>query len=475
MAIGCGDNIDFVNDNDAGPSVDAAPRPDAAPTVGTCGAIVGPQVGYGGGPINLAGIPVFFNNADGSLIGTEYTDVKGAVSRQDCGRDTTVSVLLEGFWGLGTLFTYAGVNPGDTVYLFGEYDDNGSDWPYANVNVSFDQDVSGLPGVTSVDETDVTIGCNGSGDEGLPSYLLMNDISNCSLGQTPGDIDVLSWLYDNGQVQGYSFLKDVPLSTGTSMTPANNAVTMPPWTPGNLDNAYLVINTPHDVEYMEYGISHLTDGLNFAGDGDDDGWNVVGGDFAPPVLSMVFRGLPDGFGETSDFGAWMELPDHNYFYPEKGVYQGSPFARTVTLDLSDVLPSVAALVLSGVGTSRPIVNWVTDADMDADIGVFYSQFYLGFGWVNWFVMTPHVNDGSFVMPVLPAEIAEGLSEAYPSNSYGSDASFYDASWLEYRDFVGAPGFDPTMMRGEAIPYLPPTLWPTETEYRFRGSAGYYDD
>jgi len=323
------------------------------------------------------------------------------------------------------------------------------------------------------------MGCWGDEDDGLPSYFLFNNIDPCNLGDTDGDIDILSALWDNGQIQGYSFLKDVPLTKGTSMTPADNAVTMPPWTPGNLDNALLVTNTPADVWNMNWEVRQRTDGLLFRDSGDSDGWDIPNGNFAPPVIAEVFSGLPDGFGEVSGAAAHMNLfRGYGLDSASKSLVIRTPFSRTVTLDLSQVLPTVASVIVSGAGTTRPRLNWVTDDSMDADMAVFETLIELDTCCgpaqnrsIRWYLMTPHVGDGAFTMPELPADFANGLAEAYFVVPWR--VQFHDASWLQYRDIVTAPGFDPVQMarREAVVPILPQ---PTEVDFRYRRSAWEYD-
>jgi len=478
LGLACGDDDGHHDhDHDGGTAPDSGPddRPDAMPASGTCGMVIDPYTGMLPGAPTLAGVPVVFSNPDGSMLGTEFTDVKGAASRDDCVPGTVMTFFLENEGPYGVVYTYAGANPGDTFYFRGTGSYDEPEWPYANVNVSWSQDVSGLGDVYY---TNVDISCWGAGFGGTaPGYFNFVGIPPC-LG-ADGNIDVLAYTHGSGggvdDVNGYAFAKGVPITTGTSMTPADNAVTLGPWIPGNLDNAAFVTNPPADAEELCFNGGSGVGDAYFGGFGNCNYWGSAP---PPPLVSTVFRGLPEGFGETSNLwaDAWRYLGGD--YYGGHLLAQMGAFARTITGDFSDHVAGLDWVVASDVTSGRPTVHWISNGAQGDVIGIwtplvpyYYDYPYEYALW--WYVITPNVADGSFRLPELPAGLEEIFSDPYYVAIPG-EATYFDLGPYSYRELAGTPGFDPWfVVDGYPVQYLLPSP-PPGADLRLRGAYWYYD-
>jgi hypothetical protein len=491
----CGDNID----DGGGIGVDAGGDGGDIPTVGTCGIVVRSEVDAS----TVLAVPVMFSRPDGSLIGTETTGVDGTASRADCVRDTMITVAARtGGSGGGEgvrllnggssqtvrdyeLVTYTHINPGDTVYFTDRsFSNQGIDRPFTRVNASFPQD---LTAIGEVDGFGFDFACQGEETGPFPEYWVTDNVRPCNLtGQDDDDIDLLVYLYDEGpSAVGYSYLKDIPLVRGELGNVAETPVTMPAWTAGDVDNAFIVSNVPANADYVDSRLRQQVGGLNHS---------VESLSPAPgtPVASTTFWGLPEGFGEQSEGSAYIELreagslPRGGIDYERwKNIGHRYDFVRTFFLDLSEVLPTIAALVVSESDTVRPTIQWILDDSNATDVGRFAilgTRFWSGDGSyvgnddsVDWFVVTPDVAAGSFRFPELPENIA-ALLEPYTFQVVPFLATINDAEWLvEWNQVLAAPGFNPvrwTERRG-VIDWLPQPA--AGSERRFRRSAWYRDD
>lgn len=477
LSFACGDDDgDNGNDSDAGSRPDSGPddRPDAMPAFGTCGMVIDPTASIPlGSPSSLAGVPVIFSNADGSWLGTEYTDTKGMASRDDCAPGTVMTFFLEDYGPEGGIFTYAGANPGDTFYYRASPPYEEPPYPYANVNVTTSQDFSAL---TDVDTVTAQLGCAGLG--GAPTgYFLFNDVAPCAPGADDSALDVIAWVQGDGGgidgVTGYAFAKGVPFTKGTSVTPADNVVALGPWIPGNLDNAGLVKNLPPSSDYACWSGYSLVDGFGQAGWGDCSGWGLG----APPaVLTRGYRGLPEGYGERSIFRASSWGPLGNGYYMGFEIQEETAFARTTTSDFSDRLPGVPGVVVSGVGSEQPTVTWITEDVAQGDLAVIeirlvpYYYGYPDYSSVHWFLVTPNVADGSFTLPVLPPELQEIFQDPYLVPR-GNFACINDLGSAGYRDLVAHPGFDPADACWSPLDFMGPS---TGADRRVRTAGWGYD-
>ena len=469
MALACGDNVDFEGAGgiDAGPGVDAEPTPEPMPTSGTCGIVINLEQFFG---TATTGFPVYFNGPDGSLLGTDFTDVKGEASFDSCVADTNITFVLENMGPEGQIYTYTNVNPGDTVYFGGGQRPMKPLPLFAQMNVSVSQDVAAF---LEVNETTAmtSYDCDGDSDEGLADVLSF-DVNNCSLGQTDTDVDVLSYIHGpNGgldNVIGYAFAKDVPLNKGALMNTAFTDITMPAWTPGDLDNALLVTNLPTGVGYVEGRLEHMVDGVRFR----DDYFGMGGGN--PLVLSRVFRGLPDGFGESTRVEVMFYGPDSvDGSWRSRHVGQLGAFDRTTTVDLSDAQPNLAGVVVSDLDSMRPTLSWISDGPVAGNLGITQVLLVLD-NWdtcdqpdddsVSWFLVSPDVSTGIYTVPELPANaldfVTDDIVGVYPWR-----AALMDVSWMSYQDIATTPGFAPQEILDEESEHL--RYFGEAEEQRFR--------
>ncbi|MBT8493290.1 MAG: hypothetical protein KJO07_09565 [Deltaproteobacteria bacterium] len=499
--MACGDNIDESSGSGAdGGGVDG----DVA-TAGTCGAVL-----VGEDDLEeIVGAFVLFNRPDGSLIGTETVGVEGTASRSDCVGNTMITIVArtaddsgdDGFEDY-EMVTFTHVNPGDTVYFRDrEGDTIGFDKPFTDLNASLAQDVSGLDSApTGVETHVVNERCDPGASHGFPAnFLFDNDLPSCALsGQDDGDIDVLAYVTgpspNIGNVLGYSFVKDLAYTRGTPSARTETAVTMPAWTAGGLDNAFVVSNVPGNASNASADLFQIVGGAVHARACLISPINLNGiscglisaGD---AVSSTTFRGLPEDFGEQSEGTAFWELNSGSRGGTDIDQYKNiafrTGFTRSFFLDLNDALPTVAALVVSESTTLRPILQWFLDDSSTTDVGNFailHARFWDGDGSfpdsdesVDWFVLTPDVAAGSVRFPEIPQNVA-ALLERFSFQVVPMQASIQDASWLvEWSQIVGPPGIDPEDWDQQTgvIDMLPQPE--AGAERRFRRSTWQRDD
>jgi len=434
VALACGDD-----DGGGNNTVDAGPRPDAddtdadvTPTVGTCGVVT-----YG------EGVSVVFSNPDGSIIGTETTDVDGKASRTDCVQGTMLTVAYNfagGFSSDWDLTTIAGVNPGDTVMMGGEGGMKPSSL-YADLNVATSADVSAFPGAAF---TVVQLGCTGSDNDIGVLYNFTNLSPSC-LG-TDSNVDVLALLYDEGENPvAYAMQKDVPITQGAPGNNAQNLVTLGAWTAlsSPLEYAFTVSNPPAGAEINFVGMGTAVDFAWFNGD--------QGGTEVNPVDTFTIEGLPSDFGELSAWSSTFITSGADIFYGINpavtftGVTGYSSYTDTVQLDAAaTVLPRVVAMVVTSEEVSRPVINWFVNGSMaEADgfmAGFFYGPISDG-PRGQWIVLAPAGSETSFKLPALPDALADAAPKTDDVITPIAQA-FWDASWASFSDFITTPGMNP---------------------------------
>jgi len=445
-SFACGDDGGGSN-ADAGPDVDAGPSPDAAPTSGACGIVLGETyiATANGNPLGLEGHSVVFSAPDGSVLSTATTDVKGAASFGSCGPDTQITLVIIWFdpasgnpsQRAADMYTYAGVQPGDTVYLGGALGDAGIPPSplYANSNVSLSQDLDAFP---EIGGWDLTIGCDGDGDEGPPpSLATIFGIEPDCLG-TDANIDYLARMYDySGNVVGYSTSKGVPVVTGIDGLPGDTVVTMPAWTPGDLTYGIVVHNFPDFFigggAYAEQSV----DTVSFAG----DTWNFGSGSLSE---SFVFNGVPEDFGDVylTSVMSFFEAQGGDAF--SQIIDLLSTFPRTHTIDLAnESLPRVSSIVATTGPNGRPALTWLADGSLSgASTAVVQADISRNApGFSSWTVITPNANAGTVEMPDLP----EALADLFPSPQnivYPYVGGFADLGVFTYEGLITTEGFYP---------------------------------
>jgi len=483
-SFACGD--DGGNDNvDAGPDVDAGPMIDAAPTSGACGIVLGetfapyaPPAANGNPVVVLEGHSVVFSNPDGTVLGTATTDVKGAASFATCGRDTqiTIAMLIEGFAaGLevvdrpANLYTFAGVQPGDTVYLGSDFGEPGvKPSPlYANSNISMNQDLSAF---SSIDGWEISIGCDGTGNEGdPPAVATIWNIEPYCLG-TDNTIDYLARLYDNGEVVGYASSKGVPVVTGSPGLPGDTAVTLPAWTPGDLTYGFVAHDFPPFMGYGEMFMFQEVDGMGFAGDG-----TGFGNDLSH---SLVINGVPEDFGDvfvtsvTAFFGGFSvySLPDSSFsqIIDLLGDFPRNHFVHFT----NEGLPRVVSVVPTTGPNGRMAVSWLADGSLSG-ASVASASVYISHNapipGSTWTIISPNAGAGTVEVPELPEAIAD-LAPDDTDSVYAQFGAFADLGVFTYEALITSVGFDPNGLAYPEMPNLPLEEIPAGLTARLRRSV-----
>jgi len=473
VSFACGD--DGGNAIDAGPDVDAGPTPDAAPTSGACGIVLGetfappapPPPKATGTLVVLEGHSVVFSNPDGTVLGTATTDVKGAASFATCGRDTqiTIAILIDALAGgaeevdrPAQLYTFAGVQPGDTVYL-------GSDFSvpeikpsplYANTNVSMSQDLSAF---SDIDGWEVSIGCDDTGnDDDPPAVATIWNIEPYCLG-SDNTIDYLARLYDNGEVVGYATAKGVPVVTGSPGLPGDTAVTLPAWTPGDLTYGLVAHDFPTSMNYGDMFMFQQVDGMAFAENG-----NMFGNDLS---ASVVMNGVPEDFGDvyvtsvTGYFEGFVTV--YAALFPPGG------FGFAQILDVlgdfprdhfvhfaNEALPRVASVVPTKGPNGRMAVSWLSDGALSgASVAVtsVYISHNAPIPYSSWTIVSPNAGAGTVEVPELPEAIAD-LAPDDTDTVYPQYGAFADLGVFTYEALITSEGFYPQGLAQYGMPELP---------------------
>ena len=449
LSFACGDDDGGTGGAvDAGPDIDVDAM-DPVPTSGPCSifigdtAISGPDIVFGEEPSKPT-LSVVFNGPDGALLGTAVTDDKGLATFDACVGDTMITAIVQwpvvrgGLSNPAFVYTYAGVQPGDTAYLGQDFGEPMAPL-FANVNVSGDADLSAFEGPYRME---VNIGCDDNdvdiNDGVIDGPVSFMNISPYCLG-SDNTIDVIATLRDEGE-QGYAFLKDVSITPGTMGAVAENLVNLPAWIPGRLPtNALVVGNLPVGESSGFYFMEQWVDGVAFAGTGSGYETDSVS-------LSSEFQGLPEEFGEqtfaqaTLDFGCCGGLPVNGLVGIPVRIGFGSftqlirlqDFVHTAQLDMGTVLPEITDVIVTRPDDARPVLNWIVDGSLDgANIGVASVRVYEAFGPFlgNWTVVTPNVATGSFKVPVMPTELGDYGPMSRGHRGIPNNVSRRTGNWL----------------------------------------------
>jgi len=412
-AIGCGDDDGGSQMADAGPDVDGAPRPDAAPAVNSCGLRLNFPSAY-----ENAGKLVLFHAPSGSLIGDAVTDVDGIASRADCVVGTTITVDLASGGGesgarYARLVTVAGVSPGDTVVFPGSSNQSLG-------TVEADSDDAGFVGATAY-WWGAGNGC--SSTYGDPDGVYSLDVYRSCMG-TDQNVDILGLAYDGSDnIIGYSSAK------GVAVVPGGTAnATLGTWAnvSAETDITVSVSNAPltgSSYVYVLQGRDHVS----FWGDGRYLEPELDGSD------EFVMEALPDDF---VDF--------HSYDVSHYEVTFPQPYRRNRTrsapnkapsFDFGDLLPSVDGASFGVVGGSPTATFVVGGALSGIDGGAAAFSFNGPNLFGEWYVIFPAPTSNTVVLPELPKEYF-GAMEGTFINPWA--LSFYDYGSLDYQGLLATP-------------------------------------
>jgi len=447
-AVGCGDDGGGSNmDNpDAGPSADGAPTPDAAPTLASCGLRLNYEYSY-----YNAGKLVVFNGPDGSVIGTEVTDVDGLASRDDCMVGTTITVDLASGGGKGgaryaALVSVAGVNPGDTlVFPPNEQPDN-----YVG-GLEFTPDDGGFPGAVSYFFTN---DCDSSGfavDGGPYEFPIYE---HC-LG-TDQNVDLLGLAYDgSGNIIGYSSSKGVAaVPDGVATT------TMSTWANVSAETDLVVsaVNVPLDQDSTWLEVEQGRDRVGF--NGDDIG-------FSPDLdgtYEWTYPAYPDDFIDTlwhswgtEDFAFYDNVYNSDFFDYRYNDVRGAP-TKAPTADFSELLPAIVAWNVSSAGgvVSSEWVLTSSPTGIDGGAAAFWFDTSVGV-YGDWYVLFPAPTSNAVTLPQLPKEYFGTFGE-FDVTPW--DLVFFDYSFTDYRGILQSP-FNPMGVNGGPVVADPSDLATTK--------------
>jgi len=400
--------------------------------------------------LGTEGLTVVFSNPDGSLIGTELTDAKGAASRTDCVPDTMITAVIPRNLVSATgsvvphdVVTYTGVQVGDTVY-FGSSVAQIFEDPYSDLNVTTSADVSAFPGAS---EVYIRNGCNQ--DETEPGALATMPLWPYCLSNDT--VDVLALLIDeDGEAIAYAEAKDVSVVKGTISTRGSTVVNLGAWQAASATNALILSDLPDGSSsanaFMEQRVDDAIFGSTAVG--------MSGGDF---VSSSTFVGVPAEFGarSVSDavayfFGGpflrgFIMIPIGYSVQALTEVARAQDFADTVNAGMAQALPRLAGVVVTTEETGRPAVHWLSDGPLtgaNAAI-VAFDIFDANLLLARWFVLTPDASAGMVQAPALPESTLAVLAPPTASTRVQpAAAAILSMGWQSYGDMITRDGFFP---------------------------------
>ncbi|MBT8491712.1 MAG: hypothetical protein KJO07_01520 [Deltaproteobacteria bacterium] len=439
IAVGCGDDDGGGGGADAGDSVDANDI-DAAPPTATCGV----SLNYSSSAPR-AGQLVAFNRPDGSLIGTAITDVDGQAFREDCVADTMLTLYQDGFLrGIDvigpseSLFTVAGVQPGDTVQV-GFAIPSGGPPPPTLVNAAITQDLGGLAPTDFLFLSGPPGYCFSSPVSSVTPPPFLEFTANTACNSDAGDVMLLALARSGGGILGYAF-GSVAYTPGAQLALSTGA-----WTAAaGVDISIILSNFPVTATSWSVELREKRGGVTFQTYPDSDSVTE------PMVNVSRSQGLPLAAVDTHE--ARVALLHGQLGPPGPGIRgPGLPAFSYTTLALGAVpaashsldlgalmLPRVAgAFATAPESATRPIIQWFGDGDLSVADGVLLSVTYTspnGNSFLRqWTVVSPDAS-GMFQMPVLP----DSLLEFAPSEGDQLTvrrALVTDMDWIDYRTLI----------------------------------------
>lgn len=413
---------------DAGDGVDAGDTSDAAPTSTACG------VFHRGTGTERAGQLVSFNAPDGSLLGTDITDVDGRATYDACVTDTVITLyrssVSTGTSGLpGSLYTVTGVQPGDTL-VFGTAAQEDGTSQEAVVNVTAASDVSAL-----VNASTFSVRVGGQNSATTPGETVTFDVVSEDLAGRDGEVRGIGLAFDDGDnIVGYSsgmatFVPDttieMTLGAWTSVTPPTNV---------SVDAGAM----PAGFVEQSWNLDQLLSGVLYSS-------------FDTPSSPTPFpslAALPTPLFDTHVVQLTYTTADSSDPGPFPGFSQPASVVTTTaglepatehTVDpQAFFLPRLHEPVAIH-NSGRPVIQWFTDGDVsDADGATFYAVFGPEEGSPSargsWAVVTHRPGDGMFTMPELP----DALQSFAPRDTEEIDVRrgmIFDLDYTSYRELI----------------------------------------
>jgi hypothetical protein len=413
LSFSCGDDGDGGGGADAGDGVDALPAPDARPRTTSCGLLLTYR-----SAAQRAGAPVVFSTPDGTVLGTEVTDVDGRASRNDCQPGTLVTFDLAATAGGGLggtrlveAVTVAGVNPGDTVV----YPRSELASFEATVPVNVSADTAGI----AHDSSTVTVGraCGTFGSAVGTSRDL--DISAPCLG-TDQTTDVAAMLFSQNELVGFASATDIPVAFGEVTSP----VDLPGFSNVSADqDVALTVSNAGPAELVFLSLDQGRDLNSFLQ------WTA-----APPPqdgsYGWSFDALPTSFGDYMVAEGRVLNSSPNGSVSDRLLSTRSAPSTSAAIDMNEALPTMRGASLS-LDDGNALLLWQADGSQaEADGGFARIQLQSPAVFGSWTVVFPAVEDSSYLITAIPKSL--GLTS---SDLRLIELGFFEFDWADYQSVI----------------------------------------
>lgn len=356
-----------------------------------------------------SGVPVLVHDEDGNFRSQTETDADGlATTSIPDGGMASVAFDYGGYFGLET---FVGVESGDDLWFMRERG------PIAvTYEVTF---AEGVPGAT---EYGVSAGCVSdtvTGTSGTLSLLVPIDCVTPAIG---------AFAYGTaGMGQPIAFAVVTPSSTSGAVP-----VVIDTWRTDWQDVAFTLNGiAPSSTDVVSAGLGIYVDRRHLA------------------LPSWSDAAVPDSSSEAFTMRRPPSLGIAQYerataFFPGGSVSESrrsSSFSSPVAMDLSNLLPRVTSVSVDWSDPQRPIVDWSTEAAIDADVLEFYADWADGYWWIR----APVELEGPVLAPELPGSFADWV----PDTNADLGIEYEE---LDYLDGYGS------LRNRNWIEDLPPESW-----------------
>ena len=361
----------------------------------------------------VAGIPVFFNDPDGSVVAETVTGADGTAA-EHVAPGGSVSVAFD-YGGFTDLETWFGAVDGDHVWFLHDFGP-----------VTVDVEVT-LPGAfAGADAYYVSSGCN-------EAFV-----------ETAGDPGVIVLAMNGECVTDPLTITAIAVGPAGVEQPLAFGIIGDAGNPADTPLAVSVDTWRTDFEAVALSLSSIPAGAAFAGGRTApirDGWRVLPSwrdVVADPVDSATIPlARAPGFGDSQAVTAWAYFADES----EQVIVRNDPGASTTpAIDFAEALPRITGVSADRTEPERPVISWTTGDVSGAD------EIYVVIGWADgfWWLRGPPDTAAPFRPPMVPLSLAgyqppsdwDSLFLRFDDLSYVGDA---DAR----RNHDWIPGTDPS--------------------------------
>jgi hypothetical protein len=406
LVAACGGDDDGEAEPDAGAAADAAPEPPGPGTV---------QVRVWASAHPLIGRTVAFHNPDGSLLGTELTDVDGRCRRDDVLPGSSITVDARPPQSNSPLlFTVVGLEPGDQpqIGFLGNHPG---------------QVIGALQiGYTDIGATSYRFTTGGPlYTQAGPSTSHSGSIIDKTV--RPGPVlDYLLMARDADELPTHE-----ASATNVSFTPDDTTlVTAPAWTA--VPRRTLSFESPYaDTESGFVGVVPMRGPLGL-------------GLFSFPFAGSGAIESPElSFATSFQLSYFARLPGDARI----GFYENVSSLEDYTRDVQSAvgLPRLLSGAADFSDPSRPIVTMAADGSLsDATGGVLQVRWNDDGLFGRWLIVLPAAEEISFHTPELPAELADLLPPP-AADLLEVEAAFIKIASDDYRDIINANDIAPARL------------------------------